>query len=249
MKIGIVGYGFVGKAVTNVLGEYHEMKIVDPAYNDNKIENDSDGYIICVPTPQSPDGSCDTSIVEETIIHCPKDKPILIKSTISLEGWRNFHEYEKSLSFSPEFLIAATALEDFKNQEYMLFGGPDYKFWKDIFPFPIIEASVEELIITKYVRNCFLATKVSLFNDIYKLCEKTNINYERVVSLTSMDRRIGSSHMQVPGPDGKMGFGGACFPKDTKAFVHTGMHFRSPMTLLNEVVALNSLIRDEDESL
>ena len=55
--------------------------------------------------------------------------------------------------------------------------------------------------------------------------------------------------MQVPGPDGQMGFGGMCFPKDTKALIHTGMHFRSPMTLLNEIVALNNLIRDDNEPL
>ena len=250
MKLTLIGYGFVGKAMHHVLHKWHDVKIADPQYNDNKIENDSDGYVICVPTPSSHDGSCDFSIVEDVVRRCPKDKPILVKSTISLEGWRNLHQYEKSLNFSPEFLTAANSISDAESKEHMLLGGPNVDFWSDTFlMYKKIIAPVEELILTKYIINCFLASKVSFFNDIYKLCKATGINYEKVCELVQTDERIGSSHMQVPGPDGQMGFGGMCFPKDTKALLHTGMHFRSPMTLLNEIVALNDILRDDNEPL
>ena len=245
MKLTLIGFGFVGKAVHHTLSKHHDVKIVDPSYNDNKIEDDSDGYIVCVPTPSSRDTSCDMSIVKGVVTYCPENKPVLIKSTISLEGWRNLQKFGKSLSFSPEFLVANNAINDFANQEFMLYGGADYKFWKNVFPFPLVSATVEELIMTKYVRNCFLATKVAFFNDIHKLCETVNVNYNNVANLTSMDRRIGSSHMQVPGPDGELGFGGACFPKDTKALVATGKHYDVEMTILKDVIKANKTVRKE----
>ena len=245
MNLTLIGFGFVGKAVHHTLSKHHDVKIVDPSYNDNKIEDDSDGYIVCVPTPSSRDTSCDMSIVKDVIAYCPENKPVLIKSTISLEGWRSLQKYGKSLSFSPEFLVADNAINDFANQEFMLYGGADYKFWKDIFPFPLVTGTVEELIMTKYVRNCFLATKVAFFNDIHKLCQKVDINYDNVANLAAMDRRIGSSHMQVPGPDGELGFGGACFPKDTKALVATGKHYDVELEILKDVIKANKKIRKE----
>ena len=179
MKLTLIGYGFVGKAMYHVLNKWHDIKIVDPEYTIEEIENDSDGYIVCVPTPSSHDGSCDFSIVEDVVKQCPKDKPILIKSTISLEGWRNLHQYEKSLNFSPEFLTAANSILDAESKEHMLLGGPDTDFWSGVFlMYKKILAPIEELILTKYIINCFLASKVSFFNDIYKLCKTTNIDYD-----------------------------------------------------------------------
>ena len=245
MKLTLIGFGYVGKAVHNVLQENHDVKIVDPKYNENLIEDDSDGYIVCVPTPSDFIGACDMSYINNVSSHIPDNKPVLIKSTMSLEGWDKLKTLGKSFNFSPEFLTAANAMEDFKNQEYMLLGGPDYDFWKNVFPFPTVKASIEELIMVKYSVNCFLAAKVSFFNEIYNLCKATNIDYNMVASHVSMDRRIGTSHMEVPGPDGKLGFGGACFPKDTQALVATGLHFGSPMTILNEIVAKNNLVRDD----
>ena len=122
MKLTLIGYGFVGKAVYEVLKDYHEVKVVDPEYNDNVIDNDSDGYVICVPTPATVTGACNMTIVETVIKACPSDKPILIKSTISLEGWRkDLKPQNKEITFSPEFLTAANANEDFKNQITLLF--------------------------------------------------------------------------------------------------------------------------------
>ena len=165
MKLTLIGYGFVGKAMHHVLNKWHDIKIVDPEYTIQEIENDSDGYIVCVPTPSSHDGSCDFSIVEDVVKQCPKDKPILIKSTISLEGWRNLHQYEKSLNFSPEFLTAANSILDAESKEHMLLGGPDADFWSDVFlMYKKVLAPIEELILTKYIINCFLASPYTTAN-------------------------------------------------------------------------------------
>ena len=240
MKLTLIGYGFVGKAVHNVLKDYYDVKIVDPKYNDDVIDDKSDGYIVCVPTPSSDTGACDMSIIFDVIKQCPGDKPILIKSTISLEGWEIISNMNKSITFSPEFLTAANANEDFKNQKTMLFGGDDIDFWEDIFilakGFTPVYGTIEELILTKYLRNSFLATKVAFFNEVYDFCSSLGINYENIADLVGMDERITKSHMQIPGPDGERGFGGACFPKDTKALMYTGLYYKQPFSILGQVV-------------
>jgi UDPglucose 6-dehydrogenase len=74
-----------------------------------------------------------------------------------------------------------------------------------------------EAELTKYTRNCFLALKVSFFNEIHNICSLLNINYDNFIKGVVCDDRIGASHTQVPGHDGKFGYGGTCFPKDTNA--------------------------------
>jgi|TARA_B110000977_G_scaffold106217_1_gene138489 UDPglucose 6-dehydrogenase len=245
MKLTLIGYGFVGKAVYNVLKDYHNVKIVDPQYNENVIDDDSEGYIICVPTPTTPTGACNMTIVETVVKACPQDKPILIKSTISLEGWRkDLAPMNKQITFSPEFLTAANANEDFEKQNKMLFGGGNSEFWNDVFilckMFTPVYATVEELIMTKYLRNSFLATKVAFFNEVSDLCKIANISYNSVKDLVGMDERITPSHMQVPGPDGELGFGGACFPKDTEALLYSAHVVGVSMPILHAAVKSNN---------
>ena len=250
MTLTLIGYGFVGKAVYNSLNQANNIIVVDPKYNDNQIE-DTDGYIICVPTPLSYDGSCNMKYVFDVIEQIPDNKPILIKSTISLEGWNKIKYWypDKQISFSPEFLVATQANEDFANQTSMLIGGDNYIFWTEVFKKSFPEISfyidkVETLILTKYARNCFLATKVAFFNDLYKLAEAAGVDYHNLRRLTAMDDRIGPSHTQVPGPDGEFGFGGACFPKDTRALVKTARHYNQNMTVLKSAIRQNSEVRD-----
>jgi len=250
MKLTLIGYGFVGKAVYEVLKDYHEVKVVDPEYNQHVIDSDSDGYIVCVPTPATVTGACNMTIVETVVKACPSDKPILIKSTISLEGWRkDLKPQNKEITFSPEFLTAANANEDFKNQTTMLFGGGNVEFWNDVFilckGFNPIYATIEELILTKYLRNSFLATKVAFFNEVFDLCESAGIDYNQVKALVGEDKRITHSHMQVPGPDGDKGFGGACFPKDTEALLYSANVIGANLPILSTAVESNKNKRKE----
>ena len=176
---------------------------------------------------------------------------VVIKSTVEPESTNKLAAKFTGLTFihNPEFLTAANANEDFKNQKFMLFGGDNIDFWEEVFilakGFKPVYGTIQELILTKYLRNSFLATKVAFFNEVYDFCQNTNINYNNVAEMVGMDDRITRSHMQIPGPDGERGFGGACFPKDTKALLHTFSTYNKPFTVLKEVVDSNERTIDE----
>tara|TARA_E500000178_G_C16957307_1_gene724303 strand:+ start:113 stop:871 length:759 start_codon:yes stop_codon:yes gene_type:complete len=247
MKLTLIGYGFVGKAVFNSLKDSHELFIVDPAYNTNSITDETtQGYIVCVPTPMRKDGRCEVKHVFEVVDQIPDNIPVLLKSTLCLEGWEALIDAypNKKLAFSPEFLVAASADEDFANQKEMLIGGDDIQFWVDAFSerFPnmlFYKEDVKDLILIKYARNSFLATKVAFFNDLYDVVTNSGANWERVRQGIGLDERIGLSHTMVPGPDGRRGYGGACFPKDTNAFVKTAEYYNSELAILKAVIAQN----------
>ena len=128
----------------------------------------------------------------------------------------------------------------------MLIGGGYYDFWIRCFDqckkltYAIKEP--EELILAKYFRNSFLATKVAFFNQIYDLCKTTNIDYDEVRGLVAMDERIGSSHTKITE---ERGFGGYCFPKDTKAIIATSDLALYDLSILVEAIRYNDSIRKE----
>ena len=193
MKIGIAGYGFVGKAHEGVLKDYHDLIIYDPALGHYGDLRHADAIIVCVSTPQGSHGGCHMDNVY-CIIEDNPNVPILIKSTISVEGWETLIDAfpHTSITFSPEFLRAASALEDFKNNDTILLGGGNTGFWADIFvtamgKIDIDIAKPKELILTKYARNSFLALKVAYFNQMYDLCKKLGIDYEQVRRYTILD--------------------------------------------------------------
>lgn len=254
MKIIIAGYGFIGKAVFNALKAQHEMVIVDPLYLDNKIEHhhDADGLIICVPTPTDQNGVCNAGIVAEVMDQVPIFMPVLIKSTVTPGVATAFNELysNHSMVFSPEFLRARSADQDFVNQQYVVLGGEDPEcFWQELFQntLPncniVFNCTAEEACLVKYATNSFLALKTSFFNQIYDICAKTGTDYDIVRHIISNDKRIGSDHTIVPGPDGERGWGGHCFPKDTKAFLHWSTVVESPASLVESAINYNNKVR------
>ena len=252
MKITIAGYGFVGKAVVNAFIDEFNCEIVDPQYKewDYPISSDTDGVIVCVSTPQSSDGSCNISNVIDVIANSP-DVPILIKSTISLEGWEQIKlQYpQRKISFSPEFLRANSATEDFLNQSYMILGNDtEDNFWSTLFAkrfkrLRIHHCTNEEAIAVKYAENSFLALKVSFFNQLYDFCQSTDINFDEVRNLLCLDERIGDDHSYVTK---ERGWGGHCFPKDTAALLHTAKQFETSFSLIEEAIKYNKIIRRKD---
>jgi UDPglucose 6-dehydrogenase len=245
MKITIAGYGFVGKAHEAVLKDKHDITIVDPGYPEysRPIPKDTDAVIVCVSTPQRPDGSCHMDNVYEVVEASP-DVPILIKSTISVEGWKMLVDTfpTRMLNFSPEFLRAATAVEDLQNMDLMLIGGTSCTFWAKVFGVDVEVAEPEELILAKYARNSFLALKVAFFNQIYDLCDALDIEYAAVAHYTTMDSRIGDSHSFITE---ERGFGGHCFPKDTSALIKTAQRDNVELSILKEAVEYNRRIRKD----
>ena len=254
MNIIIAGYGFVGKAVANTIEEKNTIHIVDPAYTTAKIEHFpyAEGIIICVGTPSTDIGDCDVSQIYNVMSEVPIHVPVLIKCTARpdyleqlLKDFKNH-----SVCYSPEFLRAATAEEDFANQKYMVIGGDDPDgFWQTLFTESLpnckmyFNTSIVEASTIKYAVNCFLSTKVAFFNQLYDICQANGSEYSLVRQVLTHDLRIGNSHMLVPGPDMSRGFGGACFPKDTKAFIHYANDLNKPITVLEEVVKYNEKIR------
>jgi len=240
MKILIAGYGFVGRAHHELLKGRHDIEIYDPAlgYKHVKVP---DAVIVCVSTPPRPDGSCHMDNVYEVIEAAP-DVPILIKSTISLEGWQMLADAfpDRQISFSPEFLRAATAVEDMQNMDLMLIGGNSCCFWRDVFGVNIEVAEPEELVLAKYARNSFLALKVAFFNQMYDLCDALDVEYDAVAHYTTMDSRIGDSHSFI---SKERGFGGHCFPKDTSALIKTAQRNNVELSILKEAVEYNRRIR------
>jgi UDPglucose 6-dehydrogenase len=249
MKITIAGYGFVGRAHAEIMQHRHLITVSDPAFAEYNqgIPVDTTALIICVSTPPHASGACNVNNVYDVISQTRSDIPILIKSTISLEGWNTIRESfpHHRLAFSPEFLVAKTATEDFRNTKHLYFGGDDTAFWHCVFEvvfkdFTSSTASVESLIVAKYMRNSFLATKVAFFNQIYDLCEAYGIDYEQTAAVVGADPRIGMSHTIVT-PD--RGFGGHCFPKDTSAIVKTAQRNNVELSIIEEAIKYNNAVR------
>lgn len=243
MNITIAGYGFVGKAHNTLLQQAHEIDIVDPAFEawNFPIAEDTQGVIVCVATPPRDDGGCEMKNVFDVIESSP-DVPILIKSTISVEGWRLLVDTfpDRTIAFSPEFLREASWEEDILGLEKLLIGGKGCNFWAKVFDIKTEVCDAESLILTKYARNSFLALKVAYFNQLYDLCEALDVDYEAVAHYTGMDPRITQSHTKVTE---QRGFGGHCFPKDTSALVKTAQRDNVELSILQEAIEYNRRIR------
>jgi UDPglucose 6-dehydrogenase len=250
MIITIAGYGFVGQAHEHVLKRKFEVNVYDPAKGYHNFVQ-GNGVVVCVSTPPADDGSCCVDNVIDVLNLISDNIPILIKSTISLEGWKLIRSQfpKHQLAFSPEYLRAATAIEDFEKNRQIYMGGDDIGFWHAVFrvayddpQFTTSIASPEELILAKYFENSFLATKVAFFNQIYDLCEAADVNYNVVSRVVGNDPRIGHSHTHV---NKERGFGGHCFPKDTSAIIKTSEIFDIDLSILKSAVNYNKKIRNE----
>jgi UDPglucose 6-dehydrogenase len=246
MKIGIAGYGFVGQAQELLLKEYHEILISDPDKGHYADLKHADAIIVCVSTPEGSHGGCKMDNVFNVLDSSP-DVPILIKSTLSVEGWKMLdHVFPNTnITFSPEFLRATHWQEDALNTRHFYLGGNGTQFWSDILLKALgnISISIEnpaDLVAAKVLRNSFLALKVSFFNQVYDYCEAHGLEYKKVADVIGADERIGYSHTGITK---ERGFGGHCFPKDIKAIVHSANAYNSKFTLLEEAIEYNNKVR------
>lgn len=245
MIIGIVGNGFVGQA-TALLGckdDYADnddnvilIYDTDPQKRSPKdIELshlvECDFVFVAVPTPMNENGSCHTEIVEDVVADLKEAqvKNIIVRSTVPVGTCKDL-----GVNFMPEFLTEANWGEDFKNTKEWIIGLDDKnnkdlkkklrktfltaKHNNKVNSCNIVWCSSEEAELVKLTKNSFLATKVAFFNEVYDFCKAKEIDYNSVIEMLTTDSRIGKSHTMVPGPDGKRGFGGTCFPKDLNSF-------------------------------
>ena len=261
--IGIIGQGFVGNAIYQKFKNYfdvHTYDLDESKSNDTKENVIHQQYLfLCLPTPMNTDGSCNVDILERELenIDLIADnhevvKTVVIKSTISpgtTEKWNKKYE-ALNIVFNPEFLTEANAVEDFNNQNRIILGGPRpattelRRLYSKVFPKAhIIKTDSTHAEMVKYLTNSFLATKVSFANEIYQVCEKLNIDYDKVVEYATLDNRLGKSHWNVPGPDGDFGFGGHCLPKDLSALIYLAMNLDTETNVLNAVEETNDVVR------
>jgi UDPglucose 6-dehydrogenase len=244
MKIGIAGYGYVGKAHATILGDYHDIIVSDPGLKEYGDLRHAEAVIVCVSTPSREDGGCHMDNVFD-VIDSVGDVPILIKSTISVEGWRMLADLKRNITYSPEFLRADSWLEDALNTKDYYLGGDSCNFWSDIYLQSLGQINIhierpENLVAAKALRNSFLALKVSFFNQVYDYTQAHGLDYEAVANAIAADERIGVSHTSVTK---ERGYGGHCFPKDVRAIIKSGQSYNARFTLLEEADAYNNTIR------
>lgn len=244
INIGIIGFGFVGSSVAygfspqtgfdKAVLRVYDKESSRSTHSLEEVLDESDFIFISVPTPSNVDGSINLSILDNVINeigqHGTKDGcVILIRSTIVPGTTRMLADKYSNLTFvfNPEFLTERSAKFDFINQARFILGGEREHTEKvaELFRIrfgsstPTIQTDFETAEFVKYMNNCYFATKVSFMNEMKLIADKSGVNWQEAVDGFIRDGRIGHSHIHVPGPDGKLGFGGSCFPKDIQAMM------------------------------
>ena len=258
-KIGIIGVGFVGGAIKESFDPaFVQLVLRDPykGFNSTYEElKECSAIFICVPTPQSEDGTCDTGPLESVLAELDAIKyrgVIISKCTAPPLVYTKLQENFPNLVHAPEFLTAANAVQDYANGEFAFIGGSVSAYMREAERIMVISqpnlksiryCSIAEAALAKYMINSFMATKVVFMNEMALLADALGCNYRLVAELVKADKRIGNSHMQVPGPDGAFGFGGACFPKDTSALLKFAADENIIMNVVDSAVKKNTLLR------
>jgi UDPglucose 6-dehydrogenase len=263
VKIGIVGYGVVGKALARLFG--YGRHNPDLEVHDKYLEGmNSEGHraaiqkcdivFVAVPTPEAADGSCDLSAVEEVIDWA--SPPICVKSTVPPGTTdRLAKSTGKKICFSPEY-IGETAWHVWKGVEdcgFIIVGGEKpvcslvvRAYQRYLGPLPcyhITDAKTAELC--KYMSNTFLATKVAFVNQFYDLAQGFGVDFDKLRELWLADPRIGRSHTMVTE---ERGYRGRCLPKEMAALIKAAHSFGGA-PLLEAVDRYNdALCHRSDES-
>jgi UDPglucose 6-dehydrogenase len=231
MNLGIVGLGIVGSACKfgfELLG--HNVKVHDIKLGTtiNQV-TECEIVFICVPTPESSDGACDTSIVESVINSLKEvnyEGIVAIKSTVS-PGTTNYlkNKYNLKICFVPEFLRERCAVTDFtENHDVCIIGTSDNSIYEKIkechghLPEKFIKLNEEEAEFSKYFNNVYNATLIIFANTFYEACKLKNVNYTNVKNAVSTRKHISPNYLECN--DNFRGFGGVCLPKDTAAMAH-----------------------------
>ena len=260
IKVGVVGNGFVGEAISFAFSSVADIYVydIDPSrcLNDIKSVHHCDFVFVCVPTPMYEDGSQDLSYVE-TVFEEASDRPIyILKSTVLPGTTENLAKKYPNFKiiFSPEFLTERTAKLDMLTQSRIILGGDlsltekaKILFNKRFKIRNIIQTDSKTAELTKYMNNTFFATKVSIINEFKLLCDKIGANWEDALTGFVADGRIGDSHLNVPGHDGKVGYGGTCFPKDVNALLSFSKKHNIELNTIAGGWATNLKVRAEKD--
>lgn len=277
MNIGVIGQGFVGSAISQFLRDESDHSVVTYDLKDEvdmetgykNVVLHSDIVYVCLPTPMDKEGRCHTGIVRDALMlldyHASlanKMLIVLIKSTLVPGTIDSLQPKFSSLVIvsNPEFLTERTAYHDFKYGVSHLLGIPDVhnnpvthllvNYHEELWPNGyVVTVTPAEAELTKYISNCYLAIKVATANHVYDLCPKLGIeDYNKFIqSAIQADPRIGGQHWKCPGPDGKRGFGGSCFPKDLSGMITLLKDKGLPADIFETCRDYNNFIRPEQD--
>ena len=268
MKIGIIGVGFVGRAMfrsfkekeVNIFGYDKYNKTIDMGPLEKSLENDV--LFLCLPTLFDKNKNMyNKDAIYETCNFLNDNNykgVVVLKSTVEPQTVNSLCDKYKNLEFAhnPEFLTARTAFHDFHNQTHIVLGRSKrcsndnfnklYSFYAQYYPRASITiCNSNESECMKIFVNSFYATKIQIFNEFYLLCEKMGINFNNVKDIMLKNKWFTPHHTHVPGPDGKLSYGGACFPKDTSALLQTMLKNNTNCEVLKSVVKERSEMRDD----
>ena len=249
LSVLIVGYGFVGKATEYLLASSGvNINIHDPAAGHPYVPAEADYIFLCVPTPlDRTGGKLNMSILRQVYDEWRGCGKIVIRSTIGPDQLEDFPD----AIIMPEFLREKNWKEDVDNKDLPLIIGSKKIDPKLVWIFrnttkEIIHLKPKEASMFKLARNTALAMRVALANEYYDICERERINYNAIENLLSTDVWIGGTHWKVPGPDGNLGFGGSCFPKD---LTHMSSLCYNKCNMMLDALMINETRRLPDESI
>lgn len=265
LNIGIIGYGFVGKSMEKVF-EYNAIfHIVDPKYSElsiNDLVEKTSLIFVCLPAPTNDSNIVDYSLISGVFSELDALKYhglVVVKSTLPPNAVEDLTSFGLRYIYSPEFLREKSWEEDAVNPDLIILAGDffDCEELEELYHkhSQIVDKSkpvfkkldYKEASLVKYAINTFLASKVIFMNQMYQLYIDTYgkephwESWTYFIETIAMDQRIGKSHMVVPGPDHKFGYGGTCFPKDVRGII--GYDAQGRLSLLREVNEVNTKLR------
>lgn len=258
MKVGIMGYGFVGKAIHHLFDDDLPINIYDPPKGFTYLGclDKCDYVFICVPTPTKEGKGQDSSIVEESfkkLLEISFSGTAIVKSTILPSKMKKLEmDYGDHFDIvaNPEFLNQASAVRDVKNPRSIIVGSRNAGAARSVinlyfslgfgtYNTKIFKTS-EEAMFVKYMINTFFCVKNSFFNECHLIADEY-MDWDSMIEAVLMDGRITPVHTMVPGPDGKYGYGGACLVKDSEAFIS-----EYDIDMVEQSVFVNRRIRNEE---
>lgn len=270
-KIGVIGLGFVGSAMFKSFGLKNINVVGYDKYKDGGIGTfedmlTTDILFLCLPTQfDATINKYDKSAIYETCDKLVANNyigPVVIKSTVesgSTEELAKHVNYKLNLIHNPEFLTARTAFEDFHNQKHIVLGRANHvdkkvldvvaEFYKTYYVDNISLSTATESESMKLFCNCFYAVKIQFFNELYLLCKNMGIDYDKVKDMMLKNNWINPMHTTVPGPDGKLSYGGLCFPKDTNALLQLMKTKDSPADVLEACIWERNKMRSDNDNI
>jgi len=271
-NIGVIGNGFVGSSLafgfsagssalnTNV--RIYDRDTSKSVNSFDEVVSESDFIFVCLPTPMKKNGECDLSIIESSLsdidnfnMENSSRSIVILKSTIVPGTTKSFNEKFKNIDiiFNPEFLTEKSARMDFLTQSRIILGGENKEILQKVESLfldrfknhhTILMDSVSAELV-KYFCNIFFAVKVSFANEMYGVANEIGADWDKVLEGVLSDGRIADSHLNVPGPDGKQGFGGSCFPKDINALISFCSERDISIDVINAAWKTNLKVRPE----